>query len=123
MTWMRTGYRSMTSAMLCCRLRSSARCPEMPLTADDYAKNNLPDVLARWKRRDKEERERPRTAQSFCVPKADIAAQGYDLSLNRYKEVVHREVPHDPPKEILKRLRDIEEDIQQRMKEFEEMLR
>ena len=97
--------------------------PEMPLTADDYAKNNLPDVLARWKRRDKEERERPRTAQSFCVPKADIAAQGYDLSLNRYKEVVHREVPHDPPKEILKRLRDIEEDIQQRMKEFEEMLR
>ena len=36
----------------------------------------------------------PRTAQSFCVPKADIAAQGYDLSLNRYKEVVHDEVEH-----------------------------
>jgi type I restriction enzyme M protein len=29
---------------------------------------------------------RPRTAQSFCVPKADLAARGYDLSLNRYKE-------------------------------------
>ena len=40
------------------------------------------------------ERERARTAQSFCVPKADIVAQGYDLSINRYKEVVHDEVEH-----------------------------
>jgi hypothetical protein len=43
------------------------------------------------------QRERPRTAQSFCVPKADIAAQGYDLSLNRYKEVVHKAVEHRAP--------------------------
>ena len=32
------------------------------------------------------------------MPKADIAAQGYDLSLNRYKEVVHEEVEHRPPR-------------------------
>ena len=38
------------------------------------------------------------------MPKADIAAQGYDLSLNRYKEVVHEEVEHRPPKEILAEL-------------------
>src|SRR5688572_1491161 len=61
--------------------------PEVALTADEHTKNNLPDVLARWAARDGTERERPRSAQSFCVPKADIAAQGYDLSLNRYKEV------------------------------------
>ena len=35
---------------------------------------------------------RKRTEQSFLVPKADIAAQAYDLSINRYKEVVHDEV-------------------------------
>ena len=35
------------------------------------------------------------------MPKADIAAQGYDLSLNRYKEVVHEEVEHRAPREIL----------------------
>ena len=69
------------------------------------------------------ERERPRTAQSFCVPKADIAAQGYDLSLNRYKEVVHEEVEHRPPKEILAELAKLEEEIQQGMKELEGMLR
>ena len=40
---------------------------------------------------------RPRTAQSFCVPKADIEANGYDLSINRYKEVVHEAVQHRAP--------------------------
>ena len=75
--------------------------PKVALTADEHAKNNLPDILARWAQRDQAERENPRTAQSFCVPKADIAAQGYDLSLNRYKEVVHEEVAHRPPGEIL----------------------
>ena len=58
--------------------------------------NDLPDVLARWAERDGDERDRARTEQSFCVPKADIAAQGYDLSLNRYKEVVHDEIEHRP---------------------------
>lgn len=41
----------------------------------DHAKNNLPDVLARWSRRNGTEQERSRTAQSFCVPKTDIAAK------------------------------------------------
>src|SRR5690242_5451671 len=70
--------------------------PQAKLTAEEHAKNNLPDILARWTKRDKDERKNLRTAQSFCVPKADLAAQGYDLSLNRYKEVVHAEVAHRP---------------------------
>jgi type I restriction enzyme M protein len=82
------------------------------LSAAEHAKNNLPDVLARWPQRDKDERKRARTEQSFCVPKADIAAQGYDLSINRYKEVVHEAVEHLPPKEILARLAALESDIQ-----------
>ncbi|BFU93204.1 MAG: DNA methyltransferase [Nitrospira sp.] len=92
------------------------------LSDDEHSKNNLPDVLARWVNRAGAEHERPRTAQSFCVPKADIAAQGYDLSLNRYKEVVHEAVEHRPPKEILAELAKLEEEIQQGMKELEGML-
>ncbi len=88
--------------------------PRVALNADEHAKNNLPDVLARWQARDKDERKNPRTAQSFCVPKADIAAQGYDLSLNRYKEVVHDDVEHRPPKEILADLAKLEAEIQKR---------
>lgn len=96
--------------------------PKMTLTAAEHAKNNLPDVLARWAARASAERERPRTAQSFCVPKTYIAAQGYDLSLNRYKEVVHEAVEHRPPKEILAELAKLEEEIQREMKELEGML-
>ncbi len=96
--------------------------PTIPLAADEHAKNNLPDVLARWVKRSGSERARERTAQSFCVRKADIAAQGYDLSLNRYKEVVHEVVEHRPPKEILAELAKLEEEIQRGMKELEGML-
>src|SRR5262245_792253 len=96
--------------------------PKTALATDEHAKNNLPDALARWAERAGAERERPRTAQSFCVPKADIAAPGYDLSLNRYKEVVHETVEHRPPKEILAELAKLEEEIQRGMKELEGML-
>jgi type I restriction enzyme M protein len=57
------------------------------------------------------------------VPKADLAAQGYDLSLNRYKEVVHAAVAHRPPGEILKTLGQLEAEIHQGMKELEGMLK
>ena len=98
---------------------------------DDDAKNNLPDILSRWNslkvgrglRSAPSELDRPRTAQSFCVPKADLAAQGYDLSLNRYKEIVHAEVVHRAPGEILKALGQLEAEIQQGMKELEGMLK
>jgi type I restriction enzyme M protein len=96
--------------------------PKTALAVDDHAKNNLPDVLARWAERVGAERDRPRTAQSFCVPKTDIVAQGYDLSLNRYKEVVHEVVEHRPPEEILAELAKLEDDIQRGMKELEGML-
>jgi len=97
--------------------------PKVTLTADEHAKNNLPDILTRWTQRDLAERKNPRTAQSFCVPKADIATQGYDLSLNRYKEVVHEEIAHRPPGEILKALGQLESEIQQGMKELEGLLK
>ena len=57
------------------------------------------------------------------MPKADIAAQGYDLSLNRYKDVVHEAIEHRAPKEILAGLAELEEEIQRGMKELDGMLR
>jgi type I restriction enzyme M protein len=96
--------------------------PRAALAVEDHARNNLPDVLARWGQRNGSERERSRTGQSFCVPKADIAAQGYDLSLNRYKKVVHEEVEHRAPREILADLAKLEHAIQEGMRELEGML-
>jgi len=51
------------------------------------------------------------------------AAQGYDLSLNRTKELIHDEVEHRPPLEILAELRTIEQEILQGIEELEGMLR
>jgi type I restriction enzyme M protein len=80
-------------------------------------------VLTRWAQRDGAERERSRTAQSFTVPKADIAANGYDLSINRYKEVVHAAVAHRAPQEILADLAKLEDEIAAGMKALEGMLK
>jgi type I restriction enzyme M protein len=73
--------------------------------------NDLPDALARWRSRGSTELERMRTEQSFSVPKADIVAQDYDLSLNRYKEIVHDEVEHRPPLEIIAEIERLEGEI------------
>ena len=92
------------------------------LTGDEHAKNNLPDVLARWRYRDTGERDRERTAQSFCVPKDDIAANDYDLSINRYKEIVYDEIEYPDPTQTLDELTALEEDIQKGLDELKAML-
>ena len=97
--------------------------PRTALLEGDHTKNNLPDVLARWTQRDGTERNRPRTAQSFCVPKTEIASQGFDLSLNRYKDVVRDTVEHLAPRVILSDLARLEKDIERGMKELERMLK
>lgn len=96
--------------------------PESVLSEEEHAKNNLPDALARWHERDGMERSRARTEQSFSVPKEDIAAQGYDLSLNRYKEVVHEEVEHRPPLEIIADLERLEGEIQRGISDLKAIL-
>nr|WP_275585479.1 class I SAM-dependent DNA methyltransferase [Blastococcus saxobsidens] len=84
--------------------------------------NDLPHVLARWTQRSGDELQRARTEQSFCVPKADIVAQAYDLSLNRYREVVHEDVEHRDPLEIIAELGRMEKEIQQGLAELRDML-
>jgi type I restriction enzyme M protein len=96
--------------------------PPEALTDEDHQRNNLPDVLARWSQREGTELQRARTDQSFCVPKADIETAGYDLSLNRYKEVIHDEVEHRHPKEIIDELRKLEAEITQGLDDLESML-
>ena len=96
--------------------------PTETLTAEEHTKNNLPDILARWQHRAGREQQQPRTAQSFCVPKADIVNQGYDLSVNRHKEVVHKKVQHRTPQIIMDELDRLENEIQQGMTELRGMV-
>jgi type I restriction enzyme M protein len=84
--------------------------------------NDLPDVIERWAAHDTTERDRLRTDQSFAVPKAEIIAQGYDLSLSRYRAVVHEVVEHRPPLEILADIEQLEADIADGLAELKAML-
>ncbi|RIK17080.1 MAG: DNA methyltransferase [Acidobacteria bacterium] len=84
--------------------------------------NDLPDVRERWATRATTERDRARTEQSFTVPKDEIVAQGYDLSLNRYKEVEHEEVEHRPPLEIIAEVEELEAEIAEGLDELKAIL-
>ena len=85
------------------------------------ADDDLPDVLARWQNREGE-RDRARTEQSFLVPKADIVAEGYDLSINRYKEIVHEEVEHRPTADILADVERLNDEIAEGVARLREVL-
>jgi type I restriction enzyme M protein len=84
--------------------------------------NDLPDALSRWAKRTTSERGRVRTERSFCVPKEEIVAQGYDLSLNRYNQVVHTELSHRPPLEIIADIEKLEVEIIEGLAELKAML-
>ena len=63
-----------------------------------------------------------RKAKAFFVPKSEIAENGYDLSINRYKEIVHEEEKYDSPKVIIGRLKELEAEIASDLEDLEAML-
>jgi len=63
-----------------------------------------------------------KTQQAFIVDKSEIAANKYDLSINRYKEVVYEEESYEAPKVILEKLKALENDILNDLNELEGML-
>ena len=83
--------------------------------------NDIPDIVRRFHNRDAE-KDRARTQQSFLVPKAEIAENGYDLSINKYKQVEYVPVEYPPTSEILADLRTLEQEIAKGLEELEGML-
>lgn len=85
--------------------------------------NDLPRVIDQWQQWcDRKAEISDRTQKAFSVPLVDIAAQNYDLSINRYKQQVHVAEKHDDPRDILKRLKALENEIQRELAELEGML-
>lgn len=97
--------------------------PNEPLSDDEHKKNNLPDVLARWQKRNDTERKNSRTAQSFCVSHKDIVSSDYGLLLNYYKEEEHKEIEYTPPNDLISELRGIESQISDGLDKLERMLK
>ncbi|MCC2420466.1 MULTISPECIES: type I restriction-modification system subunit M [Bacillus cereus group] len=83
--------------------------------------NDIPDLVARFHSLESD-KERKRTDQSFFVPVEEIIGNGYDLSINRYKEFEYEEVQYEDPKVILADIKKLEEEIMEGIRELEVML-
>lgn len=87
--------------------------------------NDLPSLVAKFKARDKAvatSDANDKTKKAFWVSKDDITSNKYDLSINRYKEVVYEEEVYEAPKDILTKLMGLENDIIGDLKALEKML-
>ena len=62
--------------------------------------SDIPDAIARFNNLS-EERNRSRTEKSFMVPVDEIRINDYDLSFNKYRQIVKEEVHYRPTSEIL----------------------
>lgn len=83
--------------------------------------NDINDIVERFSNLDKEV-DRKRTEQSFFVTVEEIRDNGYDLSINKYKEIEYEEVHYDAPSVILDRIKSLEEEITQGLEELEKMV-
>ena len=79
--------------------------------------NDIPDVVARFHNL-AAEAERTRKEQSFLVPVEEIREKGYDLSINKYKEVEREAVVYDAPEVIMERIATLESQINEALAEF-----
>ena len=83
--------------------------------------NNIADIIARYQTR-KEEQNRSRTDQSFLVPLAEIKQNNWDLSINRYKQVVYEQVQHDTPAQIIAEIEQLDAERAQALDLLKELL-
>ena len=83
--------------------------------------SNIPDILERFENLDKEET-RKRTEQSFFVPISEIEANDFDLSINRYKEIVYEKIEYEKPSKIISDIEEIEMKIGLGLSELKKMI-
>lgn len=84
--------------------------------------NDIPDIIERFNHLDKEEN-RKRTEQSFLVDMKEIVDNDYDLSINKYKEVIYEKVEYLPTSEILADIEELNKEIDKNLEELKALLK
>ena len=85
--------------------------------------SDLPDIAEQYKnRRALSQAEMPHTNKYFFVPKAEIEANDYDLSISKYKEEVYEEVVYEKPQVILDKLSFVEKHILSGIEELKSLI-
>ena len=83
--------------------------------------NDIPDIIKRF-HNPKDEAKRKRTDKSFMVTVKEIRDNKYDLSINRYKEVVHEEKVHEKPEVIIGQIESLDKERNNLLKQLKKML-
>jgi type I restriction enzyme M protein len=102
-------------------VESDGRSLDDKRTVLDDHDGDLRDVREKWGEREKQ-KPMDRTAKCFVVPAQEIRENGYDLTVGRYRQVVHEEMETEPPKVILGRLKKLEAEIAAELEDLEGML-
>jgi type I restriction enzyme M protein len=102
--------------------------------------NDIPDIIERYKKKELDaersrsdhsfafdsaqsaEVKRKRTDASFLVPFSEIKANDWDLSINRYKEIVYEEVEYAAPSELIADIKQLDKDRSEALRMLEELL-
>ena len=100
------------------------------MTADGFSlddkrtpieESDIPDIISRFQNIENETG-RKRTEKSFMVSKEDIVDNGYDLSINKYKEIEYIPVEYPPTAEILDEIMELDKQIASEIAELRKML-
>lgn len=83
--------------------------------------NDIPEIVERFGKLN-EEVTRNRSEQSFFVDLQEIRDNGYDLSINKYKVIEHKEIVYAHPSEILSKIQQLELEIQTGLEELAGMI-
>lgn len=87
----------------------------------EISDNDIPDIIERFNNLESEN-DRKRTDQSFFVPVKDIVDNDYDLSINKYKEVVYEKVEYESTDVIIGKIEALETEIQKEFAELKKLL-
>lgn len=84
--------------------------------------NDIPDIIARYNNLENEAN-RTRKEQSFFVPKDEIVANGYDLTINKYKKIEREKIEYEKPEIVLARLKKLQTEIDQAITSYEGLIK
>ncbi len=84
--------------------------------------SDLLDIVKQYNNRHQKNHSADREAKFFFIPKAEIVANDYDLSISKYKQEVYEEVVYQKPQTILAQLSLLEESIAVGINELKELV-
>lgn len=86
-------------------------------------KNDIPDILEKWKRPIPNPSQREGNKKIVVVDVKEIRENKYDLSISRYKPIEYEEVVYEKPDVIMEKVLKYESEIESEIKQIKKMIK